>query len=216
MSDLLTKIISLLSAIIVAITGFFGSIGKKDDTKPADPVTTTVATQKPTTQKPTTTTKAPGTTKKPTTTTTTRKASASDGTLYSDSAFLHEAENALNNVRMRNGLPLLKADSNLAKVAAVRAKEIKMSFTHTRPDGRKYSTVFDELKIAKPVSMTESIARALIFYDAADIIKTLSEEPNRQPGIFNAKYKRFGLAWYVDDSEYTDRIRDYVVLILAE
>lgn len=207
MSEFLTKIISLLSALVVAITGLFGFLGKKDDSKPSEPATTTTVSQKSTT-----TTKAPETTKKPTTT---KIASPTGGTLYTDSAFLHDAESALNNVRMRNGLPLLKADSNLTKVAAVRAKEIEKSFTHTRPDGRKYNTVFDELKITKPGSTSESIARALKFFDAEDIIKTLSEGPNYQPSIFNAKYTKFGLAWYIDDSEYVDCIREYVVLILA-
>ena len=211
MSDFLTKIVSLLSALVVAITGLFGFIGKKDDPKPADPTTTTVATQKPTT-----TTKAPETTKKPTTTTTTKKVSPAGGTLISDSAFLSEAEVALNNVRMQRGLPLLKADSNLAKAAAVRAREIETSFSHIRPDGRKYSTVFDDLKITKPTSMSESIAVALIFFSATDIINTLSEEPNYQPNIFNSKYKRFGMAWYNDGNIYVDQARNYVVLILAK
>ena len=117
---------------------------------------------------------------------------------------------------MQNSLPLLKADSNLTRVAAVRVREIEKSFSHLRPDGRKYSTVFDELKITKPASMSESIAVALIFYNAADIIKTLTEEPNYQPSIFNSKYKRFGMAWYKDNNIYVDQNRDYVVLILAE
>lgn len=210
MSEFLTKIISLLSALVVAITGFLGFLGKKDDPKPSEPATTTTVSQKSIT-----TTKAPETTKKPTTTTTTKIVTPTGGTLYTDSAFLKEAEYALNNVRMRNGLPLLKADTNLTRVAAIRAKEIEKSFTHTRPDGRKYNTVFDELKIIKPYSTSESIARALKFFDAEDIIKTLSEEPNYQPSIFNAKYTKFGLAWYIDDSEYVDCIREYVVLILA-
>ena len=215
MSEFLTKIISLLTALVVAVTGLFGLIGKKEDTKPSDSATTTTASQKPTTTEKTTT-KAPATTKKPTTTTTTQIVSPTGGTLYTDSAFLKEAEYALNNIRMRNGLPLLKADSDLTRVAAVRVKEIEKSFTHTRPDGRKYNTVFDELKITKPVSMSESIARALKFFNAEDIIKTLSEEPNYQPGIFNAKYTKFGLAWYIDDNEYVDCVREYVVLILAK
>lgn len=42
------------------------------------------------------------------------------------------------------GLPALKLRSDITAAANVRAREIKQSFSHTRPDGSSFSTALKE------------------------------------------------------------------------
>ena len=51
-------------------------------------------------------------------------------------------------VNLVGKLDKLQLDDKLCKAAAIRAKEIVKEFSHTRPNGKKWSTVFGELKIS--------------------------------------------------------------------
>ena len=203
MSNFFTKIAAFFSAIVVAVTGWFSFL-KKDDVKPTNPPTTSI-TQ---TTKKTTTTKKATTTKK-TTTTTKKTTTITNGTVISDSAFISEATNALNAERKKNGAANLKADSNLTKAAAVRAKELAKKFDHIRPDGRKFSTVYSDLKITAPTAVAENIASATKFTGAKDIVDTWIASSSHQKNIVNSKYTRFGMAWYKEGG------KEYSVLLLG-
>ncbi|MBR6767664.1 MAG: CAP domain-containing protein, partial [Clostridia bacterium] len=49
--------------------------------------------------------------------------------------------NQVNAERSKYGLSMLRMDSELTRAAQVRAEEIVRKFSHTRPDGSKWSTV---------------------------------------------------------------------------
>lgn len=52
-----------------------------------------------------------------------------------------------NEERRRLGLPAVVEDQNLSRAAAVRAREQQKQFSHTRPDGTPFHTVFSQFGI---------------------------------------------------------------------
>ena len=65
----------------------------------------------------------------------------------SQSEYVNEVLRLVNKYRAENGLGALTLDSALCGAADVRAKEIKTSFSHTRPDGSSCFTVLSQLGI---------------------------------------------------------------------
>ena len=97
---------------------------------------------------PLSTAKPPSSTSKPPTTT--AKPPATTAPPASDTAeFAAEVVRLTNIERANAGLPALAAsNSALTAAAGTRAKEIIVSFSHTRPDGRSCFTAFDEHKVS--------------------------------------------------------------------
>ncbi len=78
-------------------------------------------------------------------------------------------------------------DPELTRAAAIRAREIAESFSHTRPDGSSWSTVSD-------AASGENIARG---HDSADRVMAawMSSEGHRA-NILRASYTRIGVCAY--------------------
>ena len=62
-------------------------------------------------------------------------------------SFAKQVVNLVNEERAKAGLSALVLDETLASAAMVRAIEIETSFSHTRPDGRSFSTVLSDMGI---------------------------------------------------------------------
>ena len=58
----------------------------------------------------------------------------------------------MNEERARNGLSPLTVHTGAEKAAAVRAREIQTSFSHTRPNGSSFSTALTEAGASFAVS----------------------------------------------------------------
>ena len=58
--------------------------------------------------------------------------------------FAEQVVELVNQERTKAGLNAVTLDQNIASVALVRAKEIETSFSHTRPNGSKFSTALTE------------------------------------------------------------------------
>lgn len=175
--------------------------------------TTKATTQKTTTTKNTTTkatTQAPTTTRKPVTTKKPATTSASSANIINDYAFLSEAAASLNAARRAAGVGELRADSGMATVASVRAKELSTNFSHTRPDGRQSSTAYADCGVAKPMAISENISTSKGYADAEDIVNVWLNSADHRANIINGKYTRFGLAWYKAEDG-----RQYCVLLLG-
>ncbi len=181
---------------------------KKTTTTTKKPTTTTTKKTTTTTKKPTTTTtkKTTTTTKKPTTTTTTTKktttttkkptTTASIGGVIYDAGFNNQAASVLNSARRAAGVADLRYDSGIAKVAALRAKELATNFSHTRPNGDRFFSAYADCGVTKPLAVAENIAAATRFDNAADIVNLWLNSPDHKANITNSKYTRFGMAWY--------------------
>jgi len=61
-------------------------------------------------------------------------------------AYAEEVVRLVNQERAKNGLKSLTINTAVQAAAQVRAKEIQSSFSHTRPDGRNFSTALQEQK----------------------------------------------------------------------
>ena len=73
------------------------------------------------------------------------------------SSFANEVFNLVNAERAKYGLKLCNSNAALSKAAMIRAKEITISFSHTRPDGRSWSTAYAEAGVSY-YSAAENIA----------------------------------------------------------
>lgn len=98
----------------------------------------------------------------------------------------------------------------MCKLAGVRAKEVSKNQSHTRPDGRKYNTIYADYGVTKPKATGENIAWATKFDNAQDIVNYwMDSNMGHREAILNGKYKRFGIAMIRSGG------KDYAVLMLA-
>lgn len=170
------------------------------------------ATKKPATaaKKPATTTKKSVTTTKKPVTTTKKPSGSSLPALVNDSSFLNSAKSAINAERRKAGVSEMSIDYTMCKLAGVRAKEISKNQSHTRPDGRKYNTIYADYGVTKPKATGENIAWATSFDSARDIVNYWMESTmGHREVMLNGKYKRFGIAMIKSGG------KDYAVLMLA-
>lgn len=170
------------------------------------------ATKKPATaaKKPATATKKPVTTTKKPVTTTKKPSGSSLPALVNDSSFLNSAKSAINAERRKAGVSEMSIDYTMCKLAGVRAKEVSKKQSHTRPDGRKYNTIYADYGVTKPKATGENIAWATRFDSARDIVNYWMESTmGHREVMLNGKYKRFGIAMIRSGG------KDYAVLMLA-
>ena len=176
------------------------SSSETETTEESTAATTTTAT---------TVKKSATATKKPVTTT--KKPSGSSlPALVNDSSFLNSAKSAINAERRKAGVSEMSIDYTMCKLAGVRAKEISKNPSHTRPDGRKYNTIYADYGVTKPKATGENIAWATRFDSARDIVNYWMESTlGHREVMLNGKYKRFGIAMIRSGG------KDYAVLMLA-
>ena len=190
------------------------SSSETETTEESTAATTTTATtvKKPATatKKPVTTTKKSVTTTKKPVTTTEKPSGSSLPALVNDSSFLNSAKSSINAERRKAGVSEMSIDYTMCKLAGVRAKEISKNPSHTRPDGRKYNTIYADYGVTKPKATGENIAWATRFDSARDIVNYWMESTmGHREVMLNGKYKRFGIAMIRSGG------KDYAVLMLA-
>ena len=190
------------------------SSSETETTEESTAATTTTATtvKKSATaaKKPATTTKKSVTTTKKPVTTTKKPSGSSLPALVNDSSFLNSAKSAINAERRKAGVSEMSIDYTMCKLAGVRAKEISKNQSHTRPDGRKYNTIYADYGVTKPKATGENIAWATSFDSARDIVNYWMESTmGHREVMLNGKYKRFGIAMIRSGG------KDYAVLMLA-
>lgn len=190
------------------------SSSETETTEESTAATTTTATtvkkSATATKKPATATKKPVTTTKKPVTTTKKPSGSSLPALVNDSSFLNSAKSAINAERRKAGVSEMSIDYTMCKLAGVRAKEISKNQLHTRPDGRKYNTIYADYGVTKPKATGENIAWATRFDSARDIVNYWMESTlGHREVMLNGKYKRFGIAMIRSGG------KDYAVLMLA-
>lgn len=162
----------------------------------ADPTTTAPA---PTTTEPapTTTEPAPTTTEPaPTTTEPAPTTTAPMGDLsgsYDDSMARAVLE-LVNNERAANGLAPLSWNNTLANVADIRATEIVVKWSHTRPDGSKWWTA------GAGTSMGENLAYGQA--SAEEVVAAWMNSPTHRDNILCADYSKLGVSCYFCNGTY--------------
>ena len=110
-------------------------------------------------------------------------------------AYAYKVYELVNREREKAGAEPLDYREDIAGAATLRAEEIVGNYTHTRPDGSKFSIVFDELDIAKRAS-GENIYTSPITPEAA-VNGWMASEGHRN-NILKEKYTATGIGIYQD------------------
>lgn len=101
----------------------------------------------------------------------------------------------VNEERAKAGLHPLVFDTAVASAAQIRAKEITASFSHTRPDGRKFSSVLTDNRI-RFTGAGENIAWGQ--KTPEQVMEAWMNSDGHRANILNAKYTKIGVGQYRD------------------
>lgn len=108
-------------------------------------------------------------------------------------SFAKQVVNLVNEERAKAGLNALIFDESIAAAALVRAKEIETSFSHTRPDGRGFSTVLTDNGISF-YGAGENIAWGQTTPE--QVMNAWMNSEGHRANILNAKFTRIGVGNY--------------------
>lgn len=103
----------------------------------------------------------------------------------------------VNEERAKAGLPALEFDTEIASAALVRANEITTSFSHTRPDGRKFSTVLTDNGI-RFTGAGENIAWGQ--KSPEQVMEAWMNSDGHRANILDANFNKIGVGHYQDAS----------------
>lgn len=111
-----------------------------------------------------------------------------------DTSFAAQVVKLVNEERKKAGLSELTVDLKVQSAANVRAKEIVSSFSHTRPDGRQFSTALTEAGVSFRGS-GENIAWGQRTPEA--VMQAWMNSSGHRANILNARYTSIGVGYYV-------------------
>ena len=175
----------------------------KATTQPTTEATTT--TVETTTEVPTTTTEAPtttteATTTEPTNTTTVTETSKAEPTSLGNTSGSYKKDTAkevltlVNNERKANGIAPLTWNDTLADAADIRAPEIAISFSHTRPDGSEWWTAGAQTQMGENLAFGQS--------SAAEVVDAWMKSSQHRENILSGLYSSIGISCYYCDGVY--------------
>jgi uncharacterized protein YkwD len=105
-----------------------------------------------------------------------------------DLAKAQEVFNLVNSIRAENGVPALTWDDRLYTSAQIRAQEISIVWSHTRPDGTDCFTVSDVLH-------GENIAYG--YADANSVVTGWMDSQGHKENILRSGFTRTAIAYYI-------------------
>lgn len=101
----------------------------------------------------------------------------------------------LNEYRAKNGLPALQWDYKAYPAAQIRAKELLTKNSHTRPNGKRYSSVYDEIGYS-PGYTGENIV--YYYSSAASALNSLINDASHRAIILSSRYTHIAIAYVYD------------------
>ena len=99
----------------------------------------------------------------------------------------------VNQERTKAGLSAVTLDQNIASAALVRAKEIETSFSHTRPNGSKFSTALTEQGVTFK-GAGENIAWGQKSPEA--VMQAWMNSEGHRANILNKNFTKIGVGYY--------------------
>lgn len=109
--------------------------------------------------------------------------------------YVRQILNLVNSERAKAGLPALKLDAGITAAANVRAKEIKQSFSHTRPNGSSFSTALKEQGVSF-IGSGENIAWGQT--SPEQVMNGWMNSDGHRANILNKNFKNIGIGYYQD------------------
>jgi len=159
---------------------------------PKQPAATAAPTQPSTTKAAAQSTTAAQTTQPATTAApTTQQGTTAAGS--SNSSYVSQVVTLVNEERAKAGLAALTVDSKAEAAAAVRAKEIMTSFSHTRPNGSSFSTALKE-QGASYSTAGENIAWGQ--KTPQEVVTGWMNSSGHRANILGANYTKIGCGFY--------------------
>lgn len=107
--------------------------------------------------------------------------------------YVKQVLDLVNQERINAGLSELKLDAGITAAANIRAKEIKQSFSHTRPNGSSFSTVLTEQGISYRGS-GENIAWGQ--RTPQQVMEGWMNSDGHRANILNKNYTNIGVGFY--------------------
>ena len=95
--------------------------------------------------------------------------------------------------RRKAGVPALKLSRELYRPAMIRAREIIKSFSHTRPNGLPFSSVFYGISYK---TVGENLAAGQTSCEM--VVQQWMDSPGHRANILNKKFKFLGVAYIYD------------------
>ena len=116
---------------------------------------------------------------------------------YTD--LINEVYEITNNYRSLVGVPSLTLDSFLVEAANIRAKELRDSFSHTRPNGSSCFTVLSELGISYGTAC-ENIAAG--YSSSQSVMEGWRSSSGHYQNIISSKFKKIGIGVNIINNQY--------------
>lgn len=107
------------------------------------------------------------------------------------SAMVKEELALINKERAKVGASPLSLDTDLVFAAGVRAEELETKYSHTRPDGRAWHTVFTDYSVSTGNSTGENIAYG--YQNCTTVMNGWMNSSGHKANILNTKYRKVGL-----------------------
>ena len=101
----------------------------------------------------------------------------------------------INRYRSEEGLSALGKSSRLCAIASARAYEACQSWSHTRPDGRNYTTVFGDYGYGCSIS-AENLLYTSGGEDAATLVSKWMGSDGNRSNLMNAGFTTVGIGIY--------------------
>lgn len=127
----------------------------------------------------------------------TSKPSVEDTTTVSgepeNKSYAEQVVDLVNQERVKAGLSKVVLDKNIEAAALIRAKEIEVSFSHTRPNGSSFSSVLKENNISYR-GAGENIAWGQTSPEA--VMNAWMNSEGHRANILNANFTKIGVGYY--------------------
>ena len=182
-----------------------GSSSGKENTgkKPASTKPTETAAEKPTeksteppTQPPTETpTEVPT---EPPTEPPTQAPTRPSVSAYSPTALDYSIVDTINAHRAEAGLPSLTMDSRLCTAAAQRARELPLSWSHTRPGGSNFTTVLADFGVAYTFA-AENLYNSALSFTADTVVSKWMNSDSHRANLLSEQAASIGVATHSAD-----------------
>ncbi len=114
--------------------------------------------------------------------------------------FAHEVLTLVNQERAKRGLRGLTLDNELLEFAMQRAAEISVYYSHTRPDGRKYSSITN-----RGTKKAENIAVGYASPQA--VMAAWVSSPGHYANIMDVELTSIGIGCFIDNSGTTNWVQ---------
>ena len=181
---------------------------QKPTEKPTEPPTTQKPTEKPTepptAQKPTEKPTQPPTTQKPTEKPTEPPATEAPKPVlpeYTPGSMAQQIVDLINQERANAGVGSVTISNTVSRLAYVRAQELRQSWSHTRPDGRAWHTVFSDYGVSMGRGIAENLAYTGID-SPENVVDLWMNSSGHRANMLNGSHTEIGIAVFYSGGNY--------------